>query len=134
MSIILEGILLIYDEIIQQNHIFINNCNLHIPDKVPVYWNFYQYDNNMYIGNADVIKEDNKLKCKIKIINENLIKSDVDYKELYLGGYYNKIRYNKKILESKQIISEIYSADLKFIGISLAPYNPKCKVISVKEE
>ena len=106
--------------------LFIENCNIKIPEKLPLVWDFKTHDPDYILGSVSVKKDDKGLiltgnitnKIFIDLLNKETIKN------LGLGGYYNNVKYSKY---SKTKFDErvVTNCNLVYVSITLGSVNPK---------
>ncbi len=120
----MSGKLLIFDEQDKCGRVFPKNCNLTIPDKIPVTLKFSK-EPEAILGNASVVK---KPDCVIADVELRALPSRKFSDELYVGGYYDKILKHEEdgvtVIDSARlcgmsIIPKEQSADLEMKITSL---------------
>lgn len=127
----LEGRVLLYDTMNKNRDIFPKTCEITMPKKVPLYWNFQHY--NSAIGIAEITKDELGLIAKVETIPNPLIKED-ELKSIFedgkigVGGYYNQV---KKHNDGNLII--IDKASLRDISFVLAPVHEEYYLKIVEE-
>ena len=67
---ILEGRILLFDEVNKNMDIFPKNCKIDIPEKVPLTWDF---NHEKVIGFSEVIKDDKGLVAKAETFSNEMI-------------------------------------------------------------
>lgn len=114
----LEGRVLLFDEINRSSDKFPKNCEIIIPKKIPLTWNF---EHNKPIGFAIPFKDNNGIYATAETfsneyINVKDIRDILTDGKIGVGGYYKlgETHYEGKLL----IIDE---ATLVEIGLTLAP-------------
>lgn len=114
MDIKFNGRLLVLDKPSKNGFKFSKDCQIDIPPKVPVYWNFDFYTIGV-IGHATVKKDDIGLYC------EGVLQEELPWDgKFYMGGYYKKVKRHKEnelsivdscSLESVSILPDGFQAD-----------------------
>ena len=114
-----NGRLLNFDQPYMDDHIFPSTCNIDIPDKVPVLFNFNREDP---IGNAEIYRDDTGLMCNgtIKVCGEleEILGEDSGFG---FGGYYNKVKSH-----TENGIRVIDDCRIASCSITPAPIDPDC--------
>ena len=118
----LQGRILLFDEVNLNNDIFSASCNITIPEKVPLTWDFKQ---DKIIGFAKATIDD----IGITFIAETLsndIRSIFENGKIGVGGYYTNIKYHED--RNFRIIDK---ARLCEIAITLAPVRKEyyCEIV-----
>ena len=129
-TIKLKGRILLFDTVNKSKDIFPKDCEIDIPEKIPLLWNF---DHNRCIGVAEVTKDDKGLIAKAEI-TPNIHYTEDDVCKVFkdnkfgVGGYYNKV---KKHSEGNSIV--IDEATLREVSLVLDPVNDEYYFEIVKE-
>ena len=126
----LEGRILLFDTVNKNRDIVPKNCEITIPEKLPLTWQFHHQE---VIGMAEVIKDDLGLIAKVEItpnahIKEEDLKSIFENGKFGVGGYYNKV---KKHDTGSFII--IDKATLRSVSLVLAPAHEEYYLKIVEE-
>ena len=126
----LEGRILLFDTVNKNRDIFPKDCEITIPEKLPLIWQFHHQE---VIGMAEVIKDDLGLIAKAEIalnahIKEEDLKSIFENGKFGGGGYYNKV---KKHDAGSFII--INKATLCSVSLVLAPVHEEYYLKIVEE-
>ena len=114
----LQGRILLFDEVNLNNDIFSASCNITIPEKVPLTWDFKQ---DKIIGFAKATIDDIGITFIAETLSNDMIGVD-DLRSIFengkigVGGYYTNIKYHDD--RNFRIIDE---ARLCEIAITLAP-------------
>ena len=121
----IKGRLLLFDELNSDGSLFTKDCNITIPEKMPLVWNFKLHDPDDILGTAIVKRDDEGLILTGEIINQKF--SDLLNKEvienigLGIGGFYNQLKYD----ETEYVKRIITSCNLVLSSIVTDPVNPK---------
>ena len=116
----LQGRILLFDEVNLNNDIFSKTCNLIIPEKVPLLWDFRQP-----IGIAEVSKDE----IGLLVTAETFSNEEIDIEDLSVvfengkigaGGYYNCVKSHKD-----RNFTIIDAAKLWGVALVLAPVSDK---------
>ena len=126
----LQGRILLFDEVNLNNDIFSASCNITIPEKVPLTWDFKQ---DKIIGFAKATIDDIGITFIAETLSNSMIGVD-DLRYIFengkigVGGYYNNIKYHK---DRNFII--IDKARLCGIAIVPAPVRKEyyCEIVDV---
>ena len=92
----LQGRILLFDEVNLNNDIFSASCNITIPEKVPLTWDFKQ---DKIIGFAKATIDDIGITFIAETLSNDMIGVD-DLRSIFengkigVGGYYNNIKYH----------------------------------------
>ena len=88
---ILEGPVLIYGEVSNNNFVLNDSTIINYPEKIPVVWN-YEFDNpKLVLGYAKISKVENGLWATVTITNEMFKSIMFDRGQVYCGGYYRGV-------------------------------------------
>lgn len=122
----MEGRLLNLEKTDTMKRKFAKGCEITFPNKVPAYLIFNDNDPTSVIGNAEIIRDDEGLACKVNLINinENLIKE-----EYYVGGYYTSVKKH-----DDKGLTVIDAATLRSMSIVSAPSDKSLIIRKCKEE
>lgn len=115
---IFEGRVCLFDSINQYNNfIFSKDCEIELPGKVPVLYNFEKDDPGKVLGFATIQQDKLGLlcKCELKDSVDNIFTEN----EYYVGGYYTNVNYR---LEDSHMI--ITSCCIK--AMSIVPEGAHC--------
>ena len=127
---ILEGRILLFDEVNKNRDIFPKNCKIDIPEKVPLTWDF---NHEQVIGFAKVTKDDKGLIAKAETFSNEMIGVE-DLSSIFedgkfgTGGFYTNV--NKHSDGSFIVVDE---AKLRKIALVLDPVNKEYYFEIVKE-
>ena len=125
---ILEGRILLFD-----GDIFSKDCEIDIPEKVPLTWNF-NYEK--VIGFANVTKDDKGLVAKAETFSNEMIGVE-DLSSIFkdgkigAGGYYTNVKI-KKNNDGSHIV--VYKARLRDVALVLDPVNEEYSFEIVEEK
>ena len=127
---ILEGRILLFDEVNKNMDIFPKNCKIDIPEKVPLTWNF---NHEQVIGFANVTKDDKGLVVKAETFSNEIIgvedlSSIFEDEKFGAGGFYTNV---KKHSDGSFIVVD--EAKLREIALVLDPVNKEYYFEIVKE-
>ena len=114
----LEGRILLFDVVNSSCDKIPKNCDIYIPEIVPLCWNF---DHTFCIGRAKVAKDEIGLVCSAEIIDNPYISEEgirklLDNSSFGAGGFYNNVKMH---LENGMKIIE--KASLREVSLTLAP-------------
>ena len=93
----LKGRILLFDEVNLNNDIFSASCNIAIPEKVPLTWDFKQ---DKIIGFAKATIDDIGITFIAETLSNDMIGVD-DLRSIFengkigVGGYYTNIKYHE---------------------------------------
>ena len=127
---ILEGRILLFDEVNKNMDIFPKNCKIDIPEKVPLTWDF---NHEKVIGFANVTKDDKGLSAKAETFSNEMIGVE-DLSSIFedgkfgAGGFYTNV---KKHSDGSFIV--VYEAKLREVALVLAPVNEEYSFEIVEE-
>ena len=91
---ILEGRILLFNNVSKNGDIFSKDCKIDIPEKVPLTWNF---NHEKVIGFANVTKDDKGLSAKAETFSNEMIGvedlSSIFYDGKFgAGGFYTNVK------------------------------------------
>ena len=93
----LQGRILLFDEVNLNKDIFPTSCNITIPEKVPLTWDFKQ---DQVIGFAKATIDDIGITFISKTLSNDMIGID-DLRSIFengkigVGGYYTNVKYHE---------------------------------------
>ena len=124
----LQGRILLFDEVNLNKDIFSASCNITIPEKVPLTWDFKK---DKIIGSANATIDDIGITFIAETLSNDMIGVD-DLRSIFengkigVGGAYTNIKYHKN--RNFIIIDE---ARLCEIAITLAPVRKEyyCEIV-----
>ena len=128
---ILEGRILLFDEVNKNMDIFPKNCKIDIPEKVPLTWDF---NHEQVIGFANVTKDDKGLIAKAETFSnefigvEDLI-SIFENGKIGAGGFYNLIKTH-----NDGSIIVVDEAKLWEVALLLDPVNEEYSFEIIEDE
>ena len=124
----LQGRILLFDEVNLNKDIFPTSCNITIPEKVPLTWDFKK---DKIIGSANATIDDIGITFIAETLSNDMIgvddlRSIFENEKIGVGGYYANIKYHED--RNFRIIDE---ARLCEIAITLAPVRKEyyCKIV-----
>ena len=124
----LQGRILLFDEVNLTKDSFSASCNITIPEKVPLTWNFKK---DKIIGSANTTIDDIGITFIAETLSNDMIGVDdlisiFENGKIGVGGYYTNIKYHED--RNFRIIDE---ARLCEIAITLAPVRKEyyCKIV-----
>ena len=91
---ILEGRILLFNNVSKNGDIFSKDCKIDIPEKVPLTWNF---NHNQVIGFANVTKDNKGLSAKAETFSNEIIELE-DLSSIFkdgkigAGGFYTNVK------------------------------------------
>ena len=91
---ILEGRILLFNNVSKNGDIFSKDCKIDIPEKVPLTWNF---NHAQVIGFANVTKDDKGLVAEVKTFSNEIIGVE-DLSSIFedgkfgTGGFYTNVK------------------------------------------
>lgn len=117
---ILEGRILLFNNVSKNGDIFSKDCKIDIPEKVPLTWNF---NHEQIIGFANVTKDDKGLVARAETFsNEKVGVEDLSsiFKDgkFGAGGYYSNVKMHNNT--SSIVVDE---AKLREVALVLDPVN-----------
>ena len=112
----LKGPMLRYGVQSCNNFIIPKDCVIHIPEEIPVVWNYNFGDPKAFIGFANLISRDDGFDITVETDHDDLLQlmSMIDGRKIFCGGYYHKLKYHK---ENGILIVE--ECSLKGVGVFL---------------
>lgn len=127
---ILEGRILLFDEVNKNMDIFPKNCKIDIPEKVPLTWDF---NHEKAIGFANVTKDNKGLIAKAETFSNEMIgvedlSSVFENGKIGAGGFYSNVKMHND--GSFIVVDE---AKLREVALVLAPVNKEYYFEIVKE-
>ena len=124
----LQGRISLFDEVNLAKDIFSASCNITIPEKVPLTWDFKK---DKIIGSANATIDDIGITFIAETLSNDMIgvddlRSKFENGKIGVGGYYNNIKYH----EDRNFII-IDEARLCEIAITLAPVRKEyyCEIV-----
>ena len=105
----LQGRILLFDEVNLNKDIFSASCNITIPEKVPLTWNF---NRDQVIGSAKATIDDIGITFIAETLSNDMIgvddlRSILENRKIGVGGFYNNIKYhedgNFKIIDEARL-------------------------------
>ena len=105
----LQGRILLFNEVNLNKDIFSASCNITIPEKVPLTWDFKQ---DQIIGSANATIDDIGITFIAETLSNDMIgvddlRSIFENRKIGVGGYYNNIKYhedgNFKIIDEARL-------------------------------
>ena len=124
----LKGRILLFDEVNLTDDIFYTSCNITIPEKVPLTWDFKK---DKIIGSANATIDDIGITFIAETLSNEMIgvddlRSKFENGKIGVGGYYTNVKYHED--GNFKIIDE---ARLCEIAITLAPVRKEyyCKIV-----
>ena len=93
----LQGRILLFDEVNLNKDIFSASCNITIPEKVPLTWNFKK---DKIIGSANVTIDDIGITFIAETLSNDMIGVDdlrfiFENEKIGVGGFYTNVKYHK---------------------------------------
>ena len=93
----LQGRILLFDEVNLNNDIFSASCNITIPEKVPLTWDFKQ---DKIIGSAKATIDDIGITFISETLSNDMIgvddlRSIFENRKIGVGGFYTNVKYHK---------------------------------------
>ena len=127
---ILEGRILLFNNLSKNGDIFSKDCKIDIPEKVPLTWNFNQ---EKVIGFANVTKDDKGLVARAETFSNEMIgvedlSSIFKDEKIGAGGHYTNIKIHNN---GSSIV--VYEAKLSEVALVLNPVNEEYSFEIVKE-
>ena len=124
----LQGRILLFDEVNLNKDIFSASCDITIPEKVPLTWDFKK---DKIIGSANATIDDIGITFITETLSNDMIgvddlRSIFENRKIGVGGYYNNIKYHED--RNFRIIDK---ARLCEIAITLAPVRKEyyCEIV-----
>ena len=130
---ILEGRILLFNNVSKNGDIFSKDCKIDIPEKVPLTWNFNQ---EQVIGFANVTKDDKGLVARAETFSNEMIGVE-DLSSIFkdgkfgAGGYYDNVKIKKNNDGSSIVVDK---AKLREVALVLAPVNEEYSFEIVEEK
>ena len=128
---ILEGRILLFNNVNKSGDIFSKDCKIDIPEKVPLTWNF---NHEQVIGFANVTKDDKGLVARAETFSNEMIGIE-DLSSIFkdgkigAGGFYTNVKMHNN--ESSIVVDE---AKLREVALVLAPVNEEYSFEIVEEK
>ena len=93
----LQGRILLFDKVNLNNDIFYASCNITIPEKVPLTWDFKQ---DKIIGSAKATIDDIGITFISETLSNDMIgvddlRSIFENRKIGVGGFYTNVKYHK---------------------------------------
>ena len=130
---ILEGRILLFNNVSKNGDIFSKDCKIDIPEKVPLTWNF---NHEKIIGFANVTKDNKGLVARAetfsnKMIGVEVLSSIFKDGKIGSGGYYTNVKMHNN---GSSIVVD--KAKLSEVALVLAPVNEEYsfEIVSEKED
>ena len=124
----LQGRILLFDEVNLAKDVFSASCNITIPEKVPLTWDFKK---DKIIGSANATIDDIGITFIAETLSNDMIgvddlRSIFENRKIGVGGFYTNVKYHED--GNFKIIDE---ARLCEIAITLAPVRKEyyCKIV-----
>jgi len=119
----IKGRLLLFNELNSDGSLFTKDCNITIPEKMSLVWNFKLHDPDDILGTAIVKRDDEGLILIGEITNQNFINllNNEGIEGLGIGGFYNQL----KCEETESAKRVVTSCNLVLSSITPGPVNPK---------
>lgn len=114
MKMRIKGRILSFDTINQNRDIFLKDCRITIPEKVPLTWLFQQSN---VLGFAEITRDDNGLVADAETFQDDIRELFTDGR-MGAGGYYRNVKWYKE--GNLTVIDE---ARLCEVALTLAPVN-----------
>ena len=128
---ILEGRILLFDNVSKNGDIFSKDCKIDIPEKVPLTWNF---NHEKVIGFANVTKDDKGLSAKAETFSNEMIGVE-DLSSIFedgkfgAGGFYTNVKMHNN--GSSIVVNE---AKLREVALVSEPVNEEYSFEIVEEK
>ena len=131
---ILEGRILLFNNVSKNGDIFSKDCKIDIPEKVPLTWNF---NHEKVIGFANITKDDNGLVARAETFSNKMINEMIGVEDLSsifkdgkfgAGGYYDNVKMHNN---GSSIVVD--KAKLREVALVLAPVNEEYSFEIIKE-
>ena len=128
---ILEGRILLFNNVSKNGDIFSKDCKIDIPEKVPLTWNF---NNEKVIGFANVTKDDKGLIAKAETFSNEMIgvedlSSIFENGKFGAGGFYTNVKMHNN--GSSIVVNE---AKLREVALVSDPVNEEYSFEIVEEK
>ena len=128
---ILEGRILLFNNVSKNGDIFSKDCKIDIPEKVPLTWNF---NHEKVIGFANVTKDDKGLSAKAETFSNEMIGVE-DLSSIFedgkfgAGGFYTNVKMHNNGLSI--VVNE---AKLREVALVSDPVNEEYSFEIVEEK
>ena len=128
---ILEGRILLFNNVSKNGDIFSKDCKIDIPEKVPLTWNF---NREKVIGFANVRKDDKGLVARAETFSNEMIGVE-DLSSIFkdgkfgAGGYYSNVKMHNNT--SSIVVDE---AKLREVALVSDPVNDEYSFEIVKDK
>ena len=128
---ILEGRILLFNNVSKNGDIFSKDCKIDIPEKVPLTWNF---NHEKVIGFANVTKDDKGLSAKAETFSNEMIGVE-DLSSIFedgkfgAGGFYTNVKMHNN--GSSIVVNE---AKLREVALVSDPVNEEYSFEIVEEK
>ena len=128
---ILQGRILLFNNVSKNGDIFSKDCKIDIPEKVPLTWNFNQ---EQIIGFANVTKDDKGLVARAETFSNEMIGVE-DLSSIFkdgkigAGGYYTNVK-----MHNDGSFIEVYEAKLNEVALVSDPVNEEYSFEIVEDE
>lgn len=128
----IKGRLLLFNEYNAVGPSFSKDCNITIPEKMSLVWNFKLKDPDDILGTAVVKRDGEGLILTGEITNQKFIDllNNEGIEGLGIGGFYNQLKYDETESGERVVIG----CNLVFPSITSAPVNPKYTFEIVESE
>ena len=128
---ILEGRILLFDTVNKNRDIFSKDCEIDIPEKVPLTWNF---NHEQVIGFAEVTQDNKGLVARAETFSNEMIgvgdlNSVFEDGKIGAGGFYTNV---KKHSDGSFIVVD--ESKLREVALVLAPVNDEYSFEIVREK
>ena len=128
---ILEGRILLFNNVSKNGDIFSKNCKIDIPEKVPLTWNF---NHEKVIGFANVTKDDKGLIAKAETFSNEMtgvedLSSIFEDGKFGAGGFYTNVKMHNN--GSSIVVNE---AKLREVALVSDPVNEEYSFEIVEEK
>ena len=121
---ILQGRILLFNNVSKNGDIFSKDCKIDIPEKVPLTWNFNQ---EQIIGFANVTKDDKGLVARAETFSNEMI--GFEDGKIGAGGYYTNVK-----MHNDGSFIEVYEAKLNEVALVSDPVNEEYSFEIVEDE
>ena len=128
---IIEGRILLFNNVSKNGDIFSKDCKIDIPEKVPLTWNF---NHEKVIGFANVTKDDKGLSAKAETFSNEMIGVE-DLSSIFedgkfgAGGFYTNVKMHNN--GSSIVVNE---AKLREVALVSDPVNEEYSFEIVEEK
>ena len=128
---ILEGRILLFNNVSKNGDIFSKDCKIDIPEKVPLTWNF---NHEKVIGFANVTKDDKGLIAKAETFsNEMIVVEDLssifEDGKFGAGGFYTNVK-----MHNNGLFIVVNEAKLREVALVSEPVNEEYSFEIVEEK